>query len=383
MDGKNLQCFSSDLLSKPAIVAHDQEPLDLLYYDKKHIYQAFSKIFGSHEHELSDRPQAEVLQCLSRLHMRSILHPSLHPVVLLHSEKHSKQVRLHQQIGYITAYYWCHAVLSRDWFRYAKIDPQLAFDHNRIKKDFLVYSRAWTGTREYRLCFLEHLANSGLAGHCRASFSSHDHNTHYSEHRFKNPDLSLAGVDLESIFPQTQAETWASADYNNQDYAATAIDTVLETMFDDTRWHLTEKALRPIACGKPFILVSTPGSLQYLREYGFQTFDSLINEHYDQVHDPVERIRAVVTEMSRIAGLPSRHKQELYKEMHVVARRNQQHFFSDEFHDCVLQELKINVSQALDQAAADRSLTWAQQRETIAKLTMHRHWQEYQSLSML
>jgi hypothetical protein len=49
---------------------------------------------------------------------------------------------------------------------------------------------------------------------------------------------------------------------------------VAETVFD-TRIHLTEKTLRPIACGHPFILAAGPGSLKYLQTYGFRTFSPL------------------------------------------------------------------------------------------------------------
>jgi hypothetical protein len=69
---------------------------------------------------------------------------------------------------------------------------------------------------------------------------------------------------------------------------------VLETLFDDHRWHLTEKSLRPIACGKPFVLMATPGSLQYLRQYGFKTFDGLIDETYDSIQNPKQRLQAVL-----------------------------------------------------------------------------------------
>jgi hypothetical protein len=48
---------------------------------------------------------------------------------------------------------------------------------------------------------------------------------------------------------------------------------------------LTEKALRPIACGQPFILAATPGSLQYLRSYGFKTFSGYIDETYDTIQE--------------------------------------------------------------------------------------------------
>ena len=76
---------------------------------------------------------------------------------------------------------------------------------------------------------------------------------------------------------------------------------MLETLFDDDRLQLTEKSLRPIACGQPFILAATHGSLQYLQNYGFKTFNDVFDESYDQIEDPVKRLKAIVALMVQIS----------------------------------------------------------------------------------
>lgn len=68
-------------------------------------------------------------------------------VLLLHSEMKSKDVAWFEQDGSVGVYWWSHAVIARDWFRYAEVDPCLA----RLpvpQKDFLIYNRAWSGLRE-------------------------------------------------------------------------------------------------------------------------------------------------------------------------------------------------------------------------------------------
>jgi hypothetical protein len=121
---------------------------------------------------------------------------------------------------------------------------------------------------------------------------------------------------------------------------------VLETLFDDCRWHLTEKSLRPIACGKPFILAATPGSLEYLRTYGFETFNGLIDESYDTIIDSKDRLTAIIVEMKRIAMLDINTKQVLYAKLHKIAQRNKQRFFNGLF-DQVIEEYKTNLDQAI------------------------------------
>ena len=123
---------------------------------------------------------------------------------------------------------------------------------------------------------------------------------------------------------------------------------MLETLFDDQRLHLTEKSLRPIACGQPFILAGTHGSLEYLRSYGFKTFDGLIDETYDTVEDPVQRLEEIVREMQRIAKLDTQKKQSLYHKLKEIANYNKNHFFSDAFTTQVITEYKTNLQQALN-----------------------------------
>jgi hypothetical protein len=122
---------------------------------------------------------------------------------------------------------------------------------------------------------------------------------------------------------------------------------VLETLFDDTRLHLTEKTLRPIACGRPFILMATHGSLQYLRDYGFRTFDGIIDETYDTITDPRQRLDAVIQEMSRIAALNRSEKYILWKQLYKIARFNQGLFFSKDWQQSISQEFLTNLYRAI------------------------------------
>jgi hypothetical protein len=155
--------------------------------------------------------------------------------------------------------------------------------------------------------------------------------------------------DLELSFNQSQATSSYSADYNVEDYQSTEIEVVLETLFDDGRLHLTEKSLRPIACGHPFMLAATHGSLEYLRSYGFETFSPWIDETYDTIEDPAQRLNAIVQEMKRIADLSADDKTLLYARLKDIAIRNKKLFFSDAWQQSIVDEYKTNFDQALKQ----------------------------------
>jgi hypothetical protein len=335
----------------PQVIFHDQEPLNFNLWSQHDFEQAWHQYLDTRpikQHPLYHHPSQ--VSFYTSLHLRTMVMPVnvYNYILLVHSEKNSKEADTYSQHGFVPVYYWSHALIAVDWFRYAEHDPVLQHNTAAFAQDFLIYNRAWSGTREYRLAFADRLVHAGLVEYCRTSFAPVDSDMHYSQHRFENPNLAIARTDLETVLPPNTHDSQASADYNNQDYAQTGMEIVLETVFDDSRWHLTEKALRPIACGKPFMLVATAGSLEYLRSYGFETFGNLIDESYDLETDPVARLNAVIQEMSRIAAISSADKIVLWDQLHQIAERNQQRFFSDEWQASVVQEYVDNMNHALD-----------------------------------
>jgi hypothetical protein len=219
----------------------------------------------------------------------------------------------------------------------------------QVQQTFLIYNRAWSGAREYRLRFADLLITHNLQHQCRTSINAIEPELkiHYNQHDFANPDWKPANK-LEDHFLPNNTPSQYSADFDLVDYGATDIEVVLETLFDDERLHLTEKSLRPIACGQPFILVATHGSLEYLRRYGFQTFGEVWSEHYDSIQDPKIRLHAVVEVMKEISQWDSRTKQQKIAQARKIAEHNRQHFFGGDFFKFVTAELQHNILQAID-----------------------------------
>ena len=332
----------------PPVIFHDQEPLSFNYWTPDDFAQDWIRRVIKFQWNPLYSSSIEFVNYQISLHARGAIQLNLYDyTILVHSEKNSQEVDTYSQYGFLPVYYWSHAVIAADWFRYAARDPVLQYDTNTFAQDFLIYNRAWSGTREYRLAFADRLIQVGLTNHCCTSFAPVDSGLHYSQHKFDNADLAIVRIDLETVLPTNTHDSNASADYNNQDYAQTGMEIVLETLFDDSRLHLTEKALRPIACGKPFMLVATAGSLEYLHSYGFETFGNLIDESYDLETDPVARLNAVIREMSRISSLNSSDKIVLWDQLHRIAARNKQRFFSAEWQTSIVQEYVDNMNQAM------------------------------------
>jgi hypothetical protein len=182
-------------------------------------------------------------------------------------------------------------------------------------------------------------------------FNPNDGDTNYCDYIVKNPSFQIHRYDLEKYFSNNTTTGAASADYVNVDYQETELEVVLETLFDDSRWHLTEKILRPIACGHPFILAGTAGSLAYLRSYGFQTFGNYIDESYDLESDPIKRLNMIISLLKQITQMPTDKKLELFANMRKVAAFNRTRFFSDEFFNDVVNEYKHNIDVAVTEIA--------------------------------
>ena len=265
--------------------------------------------------------------------------------LLIHSEKRSINLEKYQLNNLIPVYYWSHAVISLDWFRYA----QHVIQQKQVKKTFLIYNRAWSGSREYRLRFAELLIHLNLQEHCKTSVNpiEPELGLHYNLHTFKNPQWRPQTV-LENYFPISTATSHYSADFDVEDYAATDIEVVLETLFDDDRLQLTEKSLRPIACAQPFILAGTHGSLEYLRSYGFKTFGNVWDESYDLVEDPAERLIQIAELMKYISNWTPEQRANRMTKAQAIADYNRQHFFSKEFFNLVIDELKTNLKTAIE-----------------------------------
>lgn len=346
------------------MICHDQEPLNFDYYTHDEFVNQTQKIVDYRNALPLPKSvwteSGDFKQRIAATHLRIMINNifNLYDTVLLcHSEKNSKELERYEQNNFIGVYYWSHALIAQDWFRYAEHDPELAPVPKLITTDFLIYNRAWAGTREYRLKFSELLVDQQLVKHCNVRFNPND-GDHYTQHKFKNPTLAINRCDLETNISFNNFHSSASADYASEDYQTSGIEVVLETLFDDQRHHLTEKALRPIACGRPFILAATPRSLEYLRSYGFKTFQGLINEDYDSIVDPLLRLQAITTEMKRISDLDVISKQILWRELYDIAAYNKQHFFSNEFHTQVISEFKCNLAAGVEKSQHHLTGKW-------------------------
>ena len=327
---------SSFITFQPVLFCHDQEPLLFDYYadqipHMKDFCQPIKDMLGIAAHDFN-------LRWVDPLNLQKTW-------ILLHSELNSTELKKYESTGsFVGAYWWSHAMLALDWYRFAQHDPSLTIT-NQYQKLFLIYCRDTSGLRTYRKTFISSLEEEHITDDCQIG-----------------------------SFLNYNGTSESSAVYDSVDFNNSGISVVLETVFD-SRIHLTEKTLRPLACGHPFMLAAGPGSLELLKHYGFKTFSPYINESYDSIKDDDLRLQAVLSEMKRIQLLPTVDLDNLINQCNLIAEFNKKHFFSTEFFNQVVKELQDNVATAFNQhqGELDFSLWWRRRKHRRKNLLVDKN----------
>jgi hypothetical protein len=81
---------------------------------------------------------------------------------------------------------------------------------------------------------------------------------------------------------------------NSKWYDNTCFSVVVETKISN-RLFISEKIFKPLAYYHPLIVWGSPGSLKHLQEIGFETFGHTIDESYDTITSPSNRLNAIFT----------------------------------------------------------------------------------------
>jgi len=102
-----------------------------------------------------------------------------------------------------------------------------------------------------------------------------------------------------------------------------------ETVFFSSNgkyWHrndcVSEKTYKGLLFN-PFLSISSPYTIKLVKSYGFQTFDSVIDESYDSIEDDNERFWKVMTEVDKLMNMSDNDLHELFVESLPIILHNQ------------------------------------------------------------
>lgn len=285
-------------------------------YDQEPILPGFTDLLRNYFQYAFDLSQHGYLHRIDDSVIVALLMKNLSFPIWCTSEENSQDIEKFSRVGIVPCYYWYHAFISRDWFRHWQYNKSLAVkDKSHCRYRFLIYSRDHTGTRGYRKDVLDQL-------------------------RPLADKISYNWAGEQTVSPEY------SAKIDVHDAQSSAIHLVAETLFHTDKRYLTEKIFKPIVMSQPFLVFSAPGTLAYLRRYGFQTFDQVWDESYDMITDHSRRLQAVCEIVKTLAALPQDEFQSMYCQCLSVIDHNRRHFFNHGFIDLCWKELSDNWANA-------------------------------------
>jgi len=94
-----------------------------------------------------------------------------------------------------------------------------------------------------------------------------------------------------------------------------SFNIVSETVFDYPFPRFTEKTIQSFLSKRPFIMIGPYRNLQHCRNQGFKTFHTIIDESYDVIQNPNERLEAI---MQLVLDLNKKSQQELNDMVYAV-----------------------------------------------------------------
>ena len=248
-------------------------------------------------------------------------------------------------------YYFLHGYIALDWFReYKFYSEELLIKNRKFNYTYITMNRLVNGARNYRLCLMSRLGEKNLTGNGLVSYSPYlEDDSVYNlpqaekmsviKHCSHSKRFDLTGDDIPND----------SMHINIDAHLSSFLNVVTETCFYQGFNHLTEKIFKPIVMLQPFVLASTPGSLRYLRGYGFKTFSNWIDESYDTITNPFKRLDAISAEVEKICKLTKSEQEDMHKEMLPTLLHNRQHFYGD-FYSVLHKEMWDNFKSALTES---------------------------------
>ncbi len=184
-------------------------------------------------------------------------------------------------------------------------------DIDKIK--FLFSSLANGRPAIHRYKFTKKLYNNGLHEHGKISMVKMD-----------GPDLEFNKL-LPIVFDESH-NLWIERKDEEYLFEDTSIWISNETFLNQPNIKgYTEKTIKPIYYKSPFMINGCKGLLELLRQDGFQTFNSVWDESYDQMSDIDDRQDHIIKVLK---SLEAKTPRQLYEETLPIVTHNYNHLMS-------------------------------------------------------
>jgi len=111
---------------------------------------------------------------------------------------------------------------------------------------------------------------------------------------------------------------------NRNIYTLNSVLSFVNEVFQTPRHRIfiTEKTWIPILNKRPFILNTTPHNLLYLKKLGFETFDSILDESYDTILNPTDRMKTACESLKTFIDRPLQECIKDLKKIETILEHN-------------------------------------------------------------
>lgn len=284
------------------------------------------------------------------------------PYAIVTTERDSVPAQvLKERYGWPVIDYFHHAFAAHDWFRGAEFNSQQVEPNLRpINKKFITFNRITSGPRVYRTLFINELIKNNLLEHGHVSYNKNCiNNSNLKENLYAESKLVPQQLADEAIANIESCNHPFRIDFPdnipNQSFSLEPVvqsqesflQVVTETCFWEQKKHLTEKIFKPILLKQPFMLLGCAYNLEYLRSYGFQTFNDFWDENYDTIENPLERMQAVVKQLKYVCSLNEGELLIMRAKMDRVLQHNYNRFNDPSFLNDCWKELQTKLKSCV------------------------------------
>mgnify|MGYP003138344204 CR=1 FL=1 len=198
-------------------------------------------------------------------------------------------------------------------------------DHRRALACYFQHHKLWENNN---ISFLKFSYTPKLESKIPTSVLPKKYWNNYEE----TVNLPIVEIDTQNIDNKDGFDTSFSGNWKH--YQETYLSVVSETMYSPENItpfecnFFSEKICKPLINLHPFILMSTPYSLQKLRKFGFKTFDGFIDESYDKEKDHLKRTEMIFDELDKFRNKSDKELKDWWKEILPILEHNQKTFMS-------------------------------------------------------
>ena len=207
---------------------------------------------------------------------------------------------------------WWHHVMSRNGITAHRILPTIELQNllpaaspelelDRITK---IFTHLCNNPSDSRYCVHQMLVDRALLDRCHWSWRN---GKGYSCFFNNNRWLGMRDEDYRQFDEQIQPGTLWEPDMGRLDlehHRVSAITLCGQTLFHGSGPVYDAKVFKCFLANRPFVLIGSSGTLADLRDQGFRTFNTFIDESYDLEPDPRRRMDLLLAEIDRLSAIP-------------------------------------------------------------------------------